>query len=94
MRNILYSYFFTNENIDLFHLSQHVEYSVNGKEVMFYNTLFDSLLLADFKSDESAVRFVRELEQGCHDILSLVSECFDKDAESVYTLLVQKKIIE
>lgn len=94
MRNILYSNYFNNENIGLFHLSQHVEYSVHGKDIMFYNTLFDSLLLANFKSDEAAVRFVRELERGCQDILSLVSECFDKDAESVYTLFVQKKIIE
>lgn len=94
MRNILYSNYFNNENIGLFHLSQHVEYSVRGKDIMFYNTLFDSLLLANFKSDEAAVRFVRELERGCQDILSLISECFDKDAESVYTLFVQKKIIE
>lgn len=94
MRNILYSNYFSKENIGLFHLSQHVEYSVSGKDIMFYNTLFDSLLLADFNSDEAAERFVKELERGCQDIVSLIRECFDKDAESVYTLLVQKKIIE
>lgn len=94
MRNILYSNYFNSENIGLFYLSQHVEYSVKDNDVMFYNTLFDSLLLADFKSNELAVKFVKELEKGCKDILSLIGECFDKDAESVYTLLVQKKIIE
>lgn len=94
MRNVLYSNYFNKENINLFYLSQYIEYSVNGTDVIFYNTLFDSLLLAGFKSHELAVKFVKELENGCQDILSLISECFDKDAESVYTLLVQKMVIE
>lgn len=94
MRNILYSNFFNKENIGLYYLSQHVEYSVNGRDIMFYNTLFDSLLLASAISDEAAARFVKELEKGCHDIHALIKECFDKDPESVYTLLAQKKVIE
>lgn len=94
MRNILYSNFFNKENIGLYYLSQHVEYSVNGRDIMFYNTLFDSLLLASAISDEAAARFVKELEKGCHDINALIKECFDKDPESVYTLLAQKKVIE
>ncbi|MBP3353841.1 MAG: hypothetical protein J6L02_04225 [Bacteroidales bacterium] len=94
MRNILYSNYFSKENINLYYLSQHVEYSINGKDVMFYNTLFDSLLLANFKSNESALRFIKELEKGIHDVLMLINDCFDKDAESIYTLLVLKKIIE
>lgn len=94
MRNILYSNYFSKENINLYYLSQHVEYSINGKDVMFYNTLFDSLLLANFKSNESALRFIKELEKGIHDVLMLINDCFDKDAESIYILLVLKKIIE
>ena len=42
MRNVLYSNYFNKENINLFYLSQYIEYSVNGTDVIFYNTLFDS----------------------------------------------------
>ena len=94
MMNRLYTNYFNSENIGLFYLSQHVEYTVKDSDIMFYNTLYDSLLLAALKSNECAVRFVRELENGSQDILALIAECFDKDAEAVYSLLVQKKVIE
>lgn len=94
MKNILYSNYFNSENINIFFLTQHTEYSIDGRDIMFYNTLFDSLLLANFKSADLALRFVKELEKGCRDIHNLISECFDKDVNKVYALLVQKKIIE
>ena len=90
----LYSHYFSADNIGLFYLAQHVEYHIDRHEVVFYNTLFESLLLASMKDEACARKFVSTLEKGCSDVLTLISECFDKEAPAIYTLLVQKKMIE
>lgn len=90
----LYTNYFSTDNIGLFYIAQHVEYNIDHHEVVFYNTLFDSLFLASMKNEACARKFVGTLEKGCGDILSLISECFGKEAQSIYTLMVQKKIIE
>lgn len=50
----LYSHYFSADNIGLFYLAQHVEYHIDRHEVVFYNTLFDSLLLASMKDEACA----------------------------------------
>lgn len=90
----LYSHYFSADNIGLFYLAQHVEYHIDRHEVVFYNTLFDSLLFASMKDETCARKFVSTLEKGCSNVLALISECFSKEAPAIYTLMVQKKMIE
>ena len=81
-------------NINQYYLAQNVEWQMRDNILLFYNTLFDSVLFAKPKSETLGLSFVEALENGCTDVLTLIEQTFDQSAESVYSLFVNKKIIE
>ena len=81
-------------NINKYYLAQNVEWQIKDNTLLFYNTLFDSVLFAKPKSKDLGLSFVESLENGCIDILALFEKTFDQPAESAYSLFVNKKIIE
>lgn len=86
---------YNNEiNLNKYFLAQNVEWQMKDNTLLFYNTLFDSVLFAKPKSEYLGLSFVKALENGCVDILQLIEETFDQPADSVYSLFVNKKIIE
>ncbi|MBO8458889.1 MAG: hypothetical protein IAA73_00925 [Bacteroidetes bacterium] len=84
----------TKNNINKYYLAQHVEWQYMGNDLVLYNTLFDSVVIAKPKSIESGIMFVKALEDGCDDIISLIKNSFIQSPKAVYSLLVNKKIIE
>ena len=84
----------TKNNINKYYLAQHVEWHCEGNDLVLYNTLFDSVVIAKPQSIEDGITFVKALENGCDDIISLIKSSFDQSAKAVYSLLVNKKIIE
>lgn len=81
-------------NLKFYHLSQYVEYKIKEREIMFYNSLYDSVLFTGLKGEEEARYFVDELRKGVVDIQALINKCFGMNPEEVYKVLVQKKMIE
>lgn len=86
--------YITIGNLKLYHLSQYVEYKIKKEEIMFYNSLYDSVLFAGLKGEEEARYFVDELRKGVVDIQVLINKCFGINPEEVYKVLVHKKMIE
>lgn len=84
----------TKENVNLFYLAQHVEWRFDDKDILFYNILFDSVVIAKPKSRQAGIAFVHALESGCDDVMDLIEETFDQNPQAVYSLMVNKKIIE
>lgn len=84
----------TENNINKYYLAQHVEWHCEENNLILYNTLFDSVVIAKPKNIEKGVKFIKTLEDGCSDIISLIKQAFDQSPEAVYSLLVNKKIIE
>ncbi|MEG2095195.1 MAG: hypothetical protein RRY73_00800 [Alistipes sp.] len=84
----------TKDNISKFYLAQHTEWHFIGRNLMLYNTLFDSVVIAKPKSIEVGMAFIEALKTGCEDVLVLIGEAFDQPSEAIYSLMVNKKIIE
>lgn len=84
----------TKDNIHRYYLAQHVEWQCAGDNLILYNTLFDSVVIAKPKGIEEGITFIRTLENGCSDIISLIKQAFEQPPENVYSLFVNKKIIE
>ena len=84
----------TRNNINKYYLAQHVEWHCEGNDLVLYNTLFDSIVIAKPQSIEGGISFVKALENGCDDIISLIKSYFAQSPKAVYSLLVNKKIIE
>lgn len=84
----------TKNNITKYYLAQHVEWHCMENALVLYNTLFDSVLIAKPKSIKDGITFVKSLENGSNDIITLIKSSFDQSPEAVYSLLVNKKIIE
>lgn len=84
----------TKNNINKYYLAQHVEWHCMENDLVLYNTLFDSVVIAKPKSIEGGITFVKALENGCDNILPLIKSSFDQSPKAVYSLLVNKKIIE
>ena len=82
------------DNITKHFLAQNVEWRIINTELMFYNTLFESVLVTKPKNPGLGLSFVETLENGCSDVLSLIKQTFDLPADAVYSLFVNKKIIE
>ena len=92
--NIVYVHYNTKDNIDKYYLAQHVEWRFKGRNLMLYNTLFDSVVVAKPKSIEAGEKIIRALEFGCEDVMSLIKETFEQSPEAIYSLMVNKKIFE
>ncbi len=90
----IYVHYNRETNINMFFLAQNVEWKIIDSDLMFYNTLFDSVLIVKPKNIELGTFFVEKLEQGCTDVLSLIEKTFNQSPQSVYSLFVNKKIIE
>ena len=84
----------TKDNINKWYLAQHVEWRFIEQDLVLYNTLFDSVVIAKPKSVEEGTAFVKTLEKGCTDIISLIKQAFEQSPEAIYSLFVNKKIIE
>lgn len=91
---IITVHYYNTDNISKYFLAQNVEWRIIDTELMFYNTLFDSLLVAKPKNPDLGLSFVKALENGCADVLSMIRQTFEQPAEAVYSLFVNKKIIE
>lgn len=89
--NVHYS---TKDNINKYYLAQHVEWKWVEDGLILYNTLFDSVVIAKPKGAEEGIAFVKSLEIGCSDIISLIKHSFEQSPEAVYSLFINKKIIE
>ncbi len=81
-------------NRHLFCLSPHVEYRTEQNRVLFYNSLFDSMLPLSLNTNDSADLFVDELRNGVENIQAFLTTYFPTNNDEVYKLLVHKKIIE
>lgn len=84
----------TQDNINKFYLAQHVEWRFTDNRLMFYNTLFDSVVFTQPGNSDGGIAFIEILESGCEDVLLLIKQTFNQPPEAVYSLLVNKKIIE
>ncbi len=82
------------QSLERTYFTPNVIYQENGKDLLFNNTLFDTVLFVSAKDESAAHRFVQELELGCNDIITLIKETFNLDARSIYSLLVNKKVVE
>ena len=92
--NLIQAHITTGENLGHYFLAAETEYSVEGRGLTFYNTLFDFVLLCEAHSEEAARRFVAELERGVEDLPALLRETFTQEPDAVLSLLMNKKIIE
>ena len=84
----------SQENLERSFFAPNLVYQVKGKDMTFNNTLFDTVLFASAKDAESAHKFIQCLQNGCNDIMALLQGIFTQDARSVYSLLVNKKVIK
>lgn len=84
----------TKDNINKYYLAQHVEWQYAEDDLILYNTLFDSVVIAKPKGVEEGITFCKTLENGCCNIISLIKQTFEQSPEAVYSLFVNKKIIE
>lgn len=84
----------TVNNIGKFYLAQHVEWRFTDCGLILYNTLFDSVVVAKPKNRDAGMAFIEMLETGCEDVLKLIRQTFVQSPEAVYSLMVNKKIIE
>lgn len=91
---IINVHYHTKDNINKYYLAQHVEWQCVGDNLILYNTLFDSVVIAKPKNIKEGIAFVATLEKGCSDIISLISQAFEQSPEAVYSLFINKKIIE
>lgn len=90
----IYVHYNKEANINMFFLAQNVEWKFIDSDLIFYNTLFDSVLIVKPKNIELGTFFAEKLEHGCTDVLSLIEKTFNQSPQSVYSLFVNKKIIE
>ena len=85
----------SDKNKHCFYLAQYVEYRIDGNLIIFYNTLFDSVLLLPMTDKEnSAEMFINGLQKGVDNIQDYICSYFSANWEEVYRVFVQKKIIE
>jgi hypothetical protein len=84
----------SERNRQLFYLSQHVEYKIENNQIMFYNTLFDSVLFLTLKPNDNAGIFVDKLKNGVDNIQAYIASYFPINSDSVYKVLIHRRVIE
>ena len=82
------------DNINKYYLAQHVEWYFKEQKLLFYNSLFDSVVITKPQSIEAGKTFVSALERGCDNIMALIIDTYSQSAEAIYSLMINKKVIE
>ena len=92
--NLINVHYNTKNNINKFFLAQHVEWRFVENDLWLYNTLFDSVVIAKPKNKEEGIGFIEALEVGCEDVMTLIGNTFAQNPKAVFSLMMNKKIIE